>query len=96
LIIGLTGEVAPLLARRGLAPIPPALAGRGTARVWTATRRNGRPLLVVAADDGRALEALLRPLPHYGGRSYLVFDGRRVIDKGVWPATRSPLSRRFN
>ena len=26
------------------------------------------------------------PLPHYGAQSWLVFDGRRALDRGVWPA----------
>jgi len=39
---------------------------------------------------------LLRPLPHYGSRSYLVFDGRRAIDNGIRPATTNPLSHRLN
>ncbi|MDA0652944.1 MAG: M1 family aminopeptidase [Proteobacteria bacterium] len=96
LIIGETREVAALLAGHGLAGIPNKLAGRGTSRVWTASWRDNHPLLVVTADNTKALQALLRPLPHYGSRSYLVFDGRQAIDKGIWPATGSPLSHRFN
>jgi hypothetical protein len=96
LIIGETREVETLLARHGIAGIPDKLANRGTSRVWTANWRNGHPLLVIAADNIQALQDLLRPLPHYGSRSYLVFDGRQATDKGIWPATSSPLSRRFN
>jgi len=96
LIIGATREVEAFLGRHGLAGAPDRLAGRGTSRVWTAYWRDDHPLLVVAADNAEALQALLRPLPHYGSRSYLVFDGRRAIDKGIWPATTSPLSRRLN
>lgn len=95
LIIGATREVEAVLAQYGLAGIPDNLSGRGTSRAWTAYQNNDHPLLVVAADSIEALQALLRPLPHYGSRSYLVFDGRKAIDKGTWPATRSPLSRRF-
>lgn len=96
LIIGATQEVEAVLARHGLDGIPASLAGRGTARVWTGYWRGELPFLAVAADNIQALGALLRPLPHYGSRSYLVFDGRRAIDKGIWQATRSPLSHRFN
>ena len=64
--------------------------------MWTARQSTGTPLLVVAADDAAALEALLRPLPHYRGKSYLVFEGRRAAEKGIWPVLRSPLSRRFD
>lgn len=96
LLIGATREIEAFLSRHGLAGIPGELAGRGTSRVWTVHRRNDQPLLVVAADTVQALQALLRPLPHYGSQSYLVFDGRRAIVKGTWPATRSPLTRRLN
>ncbi|MCK5622823.1 MAG: M1 family peptidase, partial [Alphaproteobacteria bacterium] len=95
LIVGTTPQVEAFLARAGLDGVPDSLAGRGTARVWTARRGNGEPLLVVAVDDVQALEALLRPLPHYGGKSYLVFDGRRAVDMGTWPVLQSPLSRRL-
>ncbi len=95
LLVGTTPKVAAFLARAGLEETPDSLVGRGTARVWTARRAGGKPLLVVAADDVQALEALLRPLPHYGGKSYLVFDGRRAVDMGTWPVAQSPLSRRL-
>jgi hypothetical protein len=95
LIVGTAPRVKTFLARAGLDGVPDILAGRGTSRVWAARRGDGYPLLVVAADDVQALEALLRPLPHYGGKSYLVFDGRRAVDIGIWPVTRSPLSRRL-
>jgi hypothetical protein len=96
LVIGITPQVQRVLSRAGIEGVPDSLAGRGTARVWAARRANGAPLLVVAADDEKALEALLRPLPHYGGKSYLVFEGRRAVDTGTWPVVNSPLSRRLD
>ena len=95
LLIGTTAEVEAALAGAGLEGPPPSLAGRGTARVWTARRPDGHPLLAVAAEDTEALAALLRPLPHYGRKSYLVFEGRRSLETGIWSATDSPLSRRL-
>ena len=89
LVIGTTPEVEAFLTRVGMAGMPDFVTGRGTARVWTARRGGGAPRLVVAADDRDALQALVRPLPHYGGKSYLVFNGRRAIDS-------SPLNRQFN
>ena len=94
-IVGTTPQVEAFLAKTGLNGIPDSLAGRGTARIWTARRDSGKPLLVIAANDLQALEALMRPLPHYGGKSYLVFDGRRAIDTGIWPVVQSPLSRQL-
>jgi hypothetical protein len=54
--------------------------------VWTADRKSRTPLAVVSARDADALRALLRPLPHYGAQSWLVFDGARAVDRGIWPA----------
>jgi hypothetical protein len=96
LIIGITSQLEAFLSRAELDPMPEVLAGRGTARVWTARRDRGAPLLVVAADDAEALAALLRPLPHYGGKSYLVFEGSRALETGLWPVPDSPLSRRLD
>ena len=44
-------------------------------------------IAVVSAENLEALRNLLRPLPHYGGQSYLVFEGAQATLHGVWPAT---------
>jgi hypothetical protein len=36
--------------------------------------------------DASALEALARPLPHYGAQSFVAFERARAIERGVWPA----------
>jgi len=72
------------------------IAGAGTARAWTFRDGRDRPWLVVTAEDSDALEAVLRPLPHYRSRSYVVFEGSKAIRKGVWVPSESPLSRRFD
>lgn len=92
-VIGITADVYGALARLGLEPVPEGLAGKGTARVWTARTAGGMPALVVAAEDRAALEALLRPLPHYGRQSYLVFQGREAVERGIWPPGDNPLKR---
>ena len=92
MLIGTPGEVDAALAAIGLPKQAEALGengGRGSARVWTVARG---PLLAVAAADAAALRALARPLPHYGGQSWLVFDGGRVIERGLWPA-QAPVFR---
>jgi hypothetical protein len=96
LVVGLTAAVADLLAASDLPPVPPTLAGRGTARVWTAARAETAPLLVIAADDASALEALLRPLSHYRRDSFLVFTGDRVLERGSWPPGDNALRRRLD
>lgn len=71
------------------------IAGSGTARAWAERLPGGDSWLFVAADDAASLEAVLRPLPHYRSQSYVVFDGAKLLKKGLWQAGASPLSRRF-
>jgi hypothetical protein len=86
MLMGLHADVDTALAQAGLPPRPASLAGRGSAQVWTVARDAGPPVAVVSAKDADAVRALLAPLPHYGAQSWLVFDGRRALDRGVWPA----------
>ncbi|PWC36356.1 M1 family aminopeptidase [Azospirillum sp. TSO35-2] len=93
LLVGTDAAVTQALAQRGLPPVPVELAGRGSARVWVSRAADGRTALVVSGADADALRALLRPLPHYGRQSWLVFDGAKAADRGVWPVGDSPLRR---
>jgi aminopeptidase N len=94
LLVGTTDRVGRFLGDAALPPVPTALDGRGTARAW-ASRHENRALLVVEADDVAGLEALLRPLPHYGRKGYLVFEGRKAVEHGTWPAADGPLRVRL-
>lgn len=67
--------------RLGVAP--PPVPGDVTAAAW-AVREAEAPTLVVAAQDGDALEALIRPLPHYGRESWLGFRGADAVARGIW------------
>lgn len=82
LIIGLHADIDAALKRLKLPPRPPEVAGKGTAQVWTI---KGTNVAVISARDEAALDALARPLPHYGAQSWLAFDGARVIERGAWP-----------
>lgn len=93
LIIGLDEDVDALLARLSLPPRPSAVAGKGSAQVWTARGAGGSVIAVISARDAAALQALARPLPHYGRQSWLVFDGSKAIERGVWPSI--PLSQQL-
>ena len=84
LIIGLHKDVDAALKRLKLPPRPAMLAGKGTAQVWTII---GSAIAVISAKDEPSLEAISRPLPHYGSQSWLAFDGARVIERGAWPPT---------
>lgn len=89
LLVGTTPRIAETLARLGLAR-PDRLGGRGTAAVW-ATRQDEVPWLVVEGRDADALRHAAGVIRHYGASSYLVFDGSKVIDRGVLPPAAGPL-----
>jgi hypothetical protein len=95
-LVGTSPRIEQAIERLGGGPAPAALAGAATARAWAGKRADGTAFAVVAADDAVSLAATLRALPHYGRMSYLAFRDTAVIDKGVWPATRTPLRHTFN
>jgi len=84
----LHADIDRALSASGLPPRPAPLADRGSAQVWTiqGDRSALPPIAVISARDAEALAAIARPLPHYGGQSYLAFDDGRVIERGIWPA----------
>jgi hypothetical protein len=83
LIVGLDASIDAWLARHALPARP--LNPRGTAQVWAGRDEKSRSYVVVAARDAASLKALERGLPHYGKQSWLVFEGARAAEKGVWP-----------
>lgn len=89
LLVGLHAEIDAALAAAKLPPRPPDPGQRGTAQVWTVPGRTA--LAVISARDAAALSALLRPLPHYGSQSWLVFDGGRAVERGIWPMIDPPV-----
>ncbi len=84
LLVGLHAAVEARLRALGLPPPPAEVAGKGSARVWTIPETR---VAVVSATDAASLEALQRPLPHYGAQSWLVFEGARALGRGAWPPT---------
>ena len=89
LMVGVHRDVDIALSTLGLPPRPAMLANRGSAQVWTVRNETNpsirAPIAVISVRNAASLAALLRPLPHYGAQSYLVFDGSRAIERGVWP-----------
>jgi aminopeptidase N len=85
LIIGLQSEIDVWLAAKQLPVRPDEINKKGTAQAWTLARNDGASLAIVSAKDTASLEALIRPLPHYGRQSYITFDGRQAVEKGIWP-----------
>ena len=96
LAIGLSGPLAPVLQAAGLKTPDASITAAGSARAWTTRREDGSTVMVVSADNLAALEALLRPLPHYRRYGYVVFDGPRAGLRGVWPSEGSALDHRFD
>ena len=85
LVIGLQDQVDKWLNLNKLPPCPLKIRRDSTAQVWT-LRQDGVTFVVVSAKDKFSLQSLMRPLPHYGRQSYVVFDGVKVIKRGTWPA----------
>jgi aminopeptidase N len=93
LMVVTVGEDVSALDALDIAAPPPET--QGTAYVWSWRLPGGRPLMVIQADDAEALTALIRPLPHYGQDSWLVFDSSKMIDRGLWDPPAEPLRREF-
>ncbi|MGB0749530.1 MAG: M1 family metallopeptidase [Magnetospiraceae bacterium] len=95
LVIGTYNAVNAVLVELQIRPPGEANGAGVTAAAW-ATRLDGnRPVLLVRAKNGAALQALLRPLPHYGRRGWVVFTGETAVDRGDWPMGNSPLKKTF-
>lgn len=91
-MVGTTEAVVKALADQGLPPMPASLAGKGTARVWTARSDAGSTVLAIAADDKASLEALMRPCPITGVRASWCSRAGKP-SSGVWPSGDSPSRR---
>ena len=86
LVVGGEAAVTDWLAAHGLPPRPPEVrSAQASAAAWV-LRDGARVVGAVAVREPGALEALLRPLPHYGRQSWLLFEGSRAVARGVWPA----------
>ena len=96
LVFGSPDQIGNFISRLDLPKRPSKIAGQGTGRAWVARRKNGKAVLFVETDGPEALQALMRPLPHYRSKSFVAFDGSRAIDKGVWPAVGGPLAKKLD
>jgi aminopeptidase N len=83
LVIGEHRDVDKWLAARGMKrPLP---ADKGSAQAWMQPEAKA-PLAIVSVRDAEAFAALSRPLPHYGAQSFVVFEGSKAMERGVWPS----------
>ena len=94
-IVGSGLKLGRALAAAELPGTPENVSGRGEARVWTTRAARGFPVIVIETDSVAALEAVTRKLPHYGAKSFLVFDGGEVATSGIWPPGAKPLRIEF-
>ena len=91
LLVTTSAQLDAQLAAIGI-ELPGALPpGNYAASAWTARLDNGTPVLVISAESADELQALLRPLPHYRGQSYVLFDNGRAQQRGIWQMDRGPL-----
>jgi len=95
IVAGLDADVEAFLDHAGFAPLPSPVSAPGAGRAFVLRDDSGRTTLVVMARDLESLSHLARVLPHYKGRSYVVFDSGKIVKKGMWDAKSSPLSRKF-
>jgi hypothetical protein len=83
LVIGEHRDVDRWLAARGMKrPLP---ADKGSAQAWMQPEAKAA-LAIVSVRDAEAFAALSRPLPHYGAQSFVVFEGSKAMERGVWPS----------
>lgn len=68
---------------------------KSDARAYVERDPSGRVTLFITVRTKENLVQFTKSLPHYKRRSFVVFDAGKVIDKGVWDITTSPLSHTF-
>ena len=90
LVLGSARKVESFMKRFGIAPAPFDKSDKGSARAWVVQHKD-RPVVFVAAGTADALKTLKRPLPHYRSRSYVVFEGRKAVKRGVWKTKDNPM-----
>lgn len=95
LVVGRRAELDGFLKAHELGERPAALSAQSDARAWTASRPGGKAILFVEAEDAAALGALIRPLPHYRSKSFILFQQGKAVENGVWPTISGPMVRRF-
>ena len=67
------------------------IAGRTIICTLRNPRDEASAIAVIVSEDMESLATVVRKLPHYGPNSYLIFEGDKVVERGVWEAKDSPL-----
>lgn len=95
LVIGTEPEISRFIETRGIPPLPPRYGKKGTAWVWATRTLAGHPIVIVRARTASDLSKIVRAVPHYRRRGYIVFDGARAVESGNWPIKPGALKVRF-
>ena len=81
ILVGLQTDIEDFLSKKGLPSPSLPQKENMTASVWAGKIYGNIPYMVISLKDTKSLKALSRPLPHYGKRSGLIFEGRKAIFK---------------
>ncbi len=92
---GTTAQIDAFIVAADLPARPARISGAGDARAWTVRAQSGKAILLVEADTPATLRAMLRSLPHYRSKSFVIFEGGRAVNHGVWPVSGGPLTKKF-
>jgi len=76
------------------------LTKKGNSFVFTLSKTDNQDMqnIFISIGDEKAIDGLLRKLPHYGKYSYLAFNGDEPTNnaKGQWPVLNSPLVKNYS
>lgn len=84
LVVGLQSEIESFIAVHKILPLPDEIKTGSTAQAWITKLPNGSPIVLVAVQDLKSLDAIISQLPHYEKNSYVTFVGRQAMNSGLW------------
>jgi len=90
ILVGPPRSVRDFLKANGWSAPRAEMRPRGDARAWVQRSQNGRAVLAVEVSSPSALEAMIRVLPHYKRRSFVIMEKGQTIAKGTWPVANGP------
>ncbi|NNF80829.1 MAG: M1 family peptidase [Rhizobiales bacterium] len=92
LVLGSRNQIDAFLKSQLLPSRPPEITEIGEARAWTVRAASGKAIMFVEADTPEAFPPMLRYLPHYRSKSYVLFQNGRAARYGVWALSDGPLA----
>ena len=86
---------AQVLGRTELQP-PGAGLPEGRIQVWARRDKTNRLTILIAFNDLASMKRLERRLLHYGGKSFVVFDGQGTTKTGIWQGPPASTTEKFD